>query len=107
MRQRLVFLELAVPPMDVLLVQAPLELLADAEQPFLIGLLEAQAVFDELGVEVPLQPRERLDAEAVLAEPVEPVDSLAVGEFGARGAAGRRPRCSRRRAPCAGSSEKS
>ena len=75
MRQRLVFVELLVPPGDALLVQAPLEFLADAQQPLLIGLLEAQALLDQLRVEVPLQPRERLDAEAVGAEPVEPLVS--------------------------------
>ena len=75
MRQRLVFLELPVPPVDAVLVQPAAQLLADAEQPLLVGLLEAQAGADELRIEVPLQARERLHAEAVLAELVEPLRS--------------------------------
>src|SRR5215471_15995723 len=70
--ERLIFFKLAVPPMYFLLVQTPLELLADPVQPFLIRLLEPQAGFDQFGVKVPLQAREWLDPEPVLTEPVEP-----------------------------------
>ena len=87
-RQRLVFADLLVPPGDALLVQAPLELLADAQEPFLVGLLETQVLLHQLGIEVPHQLRERLDPEAVLAEPGEPVRLGAVGELGARRLAG-------------------
>src|SRR5208283_5026668 len=87
MRHRFVFRELLVPPVDAVFVQSPSQLLADAEQAFLIRLLEAQAGADEFRIEVPLQPRERLHPKTVLAEIVQTLRFLAVGELGAGGAA--------------------
>ena len=55
MRERFVFRKLLIPPMDALLVQASLELLADAQEPLLVGLLEAQALLHELRIKIPHQ----------------------------------------------------
>src|SRR5664279_5878652 len=91
MRQRLIFGKLLVPPSDAVLVQAPLELLADAQQPLLVGLLEAQFLLDQFRIEVPHQARERLDAESVGAEPLKPLRFRAVGQLRARRPAARVP----------------
>src|SRR3974377_2420832 len=91
MWHRFVFGELFVPPVNVLLVQAALELLPDAKEPLWVGWLEAQALFHQLRIEVPHQARERLDAEAVGAEPVEALPLRAGSQLGARGTATRVP----------------
>src|SRR5512135_2384955 len=91
LRQRLVFVELLVPPIDALLVQTAAEFLANAEQLFLVRLLETQSLLDEFRIEVPLQPRKRLHAEAVLMEPRQPLRFGAIGDFRTGGAATRVP----------------
>src|SRR6266487_2939451 len=91
MGQRLVLLDLSIPPGNAGLVQAPPELLADAEQALLVRLLESQAGGDKLGVEIPMQPREGFHAEAVLAVIFQAVRFAAVRELGARRAADRVP----------------
>ena len=83
-RQPLVLGELLVPPLHAVLVQAPAQFRADAQQLLLVGQLEAQAFFLQGRKQVPVGLRERLDAQAVLLPPVQAVRLLAVGQLGAR-----------------------
>ena len=83
MRQRLVFPELFIPPVDAMFVQSPSQLFADAEQPFLIRVLKAQAGRDELRIKVPLQSREWLHPKTVLAVIVQTLRFFAICELSA------------------------
>ncbi len=48
--QRLIFVELLVPPMNAVLMQPAAELLADAKQLLLVRLLEAQSFCDKFRI---------------------------------------------------------
>ena len=90
-RQRLVLLELAVPPVDADLVQPLGELRPVAHQPLLVGHLEAETLLLQRRVEIPVELRERPQHEAVLPEPVDAVHLGAVRERVARGLRDRVP----------------
>ena len=80
-----------MPHAHAVLVQAPAQLGADAQQLLLVGQLEAQPLRGKRGEEIPVGLRERLGAQAVLLPPIQAVRLLAVGELGARRAADRVP----------------
>ncbi len=80
-RQWLIFAKLLVPPRDIVLVQAAAELGADAQKLLLIGDFEAQALGDEIGIEIPVQPRIVAHPLAVLAIIVEALAFRSVGQL--------------------------